>query len=243
MNKNMVKTAWKIALINLRTLKTPYFVTALLIGFNLFLIGAMMVGIAKTQGMSSPGLHIASGGAPFVLTIMAAIFIPTVNFRRICNLGGNRQSFFLGSLIAYVLIAIGASLVGMAEYLGIDAFVKFVESSPRGYFIQTLHLVSLWTEGGIVVGFFKLVAHMFWLAIFVHVLAAVQGKWYGWAADVGLVMISAAFRPLAPLNNALDWFFSVTISNPGAPAQILSCFVLGIALYALSWPVMARKAI
>ena len=243
MNKNAVKAAWKVALIHLRTLKTPYFVSALLIGFNLFLIGAMLISLAKAEGTSSSILHIASGGASFVLIIMAAIFIPTVNFRRICNLGGNRQRFFWGSIIAYVLIALGASLVSMAEYLGIDTFMNFVGSSHTEYTIIPLHLISIISDGNLVLGFFRHAAFLFWIAILIHILAAIQGKWYGWAADIGLVMLIASFRPIAPLSKALGWFFSVSVDSHSAPIQILSCIGLGLALYTLSWPIMARKAI
>ncbi|MCL2558777.1 MAG: hypothetical protein FWE09_09895 [Treponema sp.] len=245
MNKNAVKAAWKVAMINLRTIKTPYFVAALLMGFNIFVISLTAIAISRWDTELSGDLMIATGGASFVLIVMAAIFIPAVNFRRICNLGGNRRSFFWGSLVAYVILACAASLADTAEYLGVNAFLNFVDSLDIGFSIVALHVRAGfgWTQNEIVLAFFRQAAYMFLLAAFVHALAAAQGKWYGWAANIGLVAIYAVFTAIAPLQVALDWFFTLIMYHPSALAQISSCVVLGLALYALSRPILARKAI
>jgi hypothetical protein len=64
-----------------------------------------------------------------------------------------------------------------------------------------------------------------------HTLTLVQGHWYGWLADALIVAVIAVFTPIAPLRAALGWFLDLIVFNDLAIVQILSCVVLGAAVY------------
>ncbi|MCL2558778.1 MAG: hypothetical protein FWE09_09900 [Treponema sp.] len=245
MNKNSAKIAWKVALINLRNIKTPYFVTALVMSIMFVQTGiGMFLATYSGVDMSQNG-EISAGNYLFLLIILAAAFIPGYHFSRILNLGGKKQDFFLGGLIAYALLALGASFANTIIYLSFDAWVIASGHLDGAFFGGVVNLMEVfgWTRGGIVPAFFRQAAFMFLLATFIHVFAAAQGRWYGWAASIGLVAIIAVFTPIASLRAALAWFFRLVIFHQSAVLQILACVALGLALYALSRPIIARKSI
>jgi len=238
----MCKNIWKATKVNLRNIKVPYFVTMLYFGFMLIQNVAQLAIARSGVDMSTNG-EVSAGNSFYVLIVLAAIFIPAVNYSRIITLGGKRHYFLCGSLVTYGLLAIAASLANTAYHVVYDRYVI-----AAGYFdpnlfsggVGNLMVVFGWTSHGIVVVFLQQTAFMFLLAVVVHTVTAIQGKWYGWVANALIVAIIALLVSTAGPSPAL---LALAILHHNALLQIISCLVLAFALYALSKPIFARKAI
>jgi len=190
-------------------------------------------------------MEISIGNFLWLLPLLAAIIIPTRNFRRILNLGGKRDNFLLGSLIVYVIIAAFISLGNVLINYTVDVLIERAPFYDTNMFGGVVNLVEVfrWVDNGAVIAFFRQFAFLFLLATFVHTLTAIQDKWYGWAVDVAIIAIISVFIPIAVLRSALVWFFNLIIFHQNAFLQIGACLAIGIAIYALNKPILARKVI
>lgn len=250
----MNKQTWTIAKMNLKNIRTPYFVTGLIFAamFAQTIIYAIVMsgGGTVSQGSPSGGIYL------WLLVIMAAIFIPLKNFRRIVNIGGKRDGFFWGSMLSYVILSGMVSLVSTAFYYTIDrllistgnfvnieAFMQNTALIENHYIIFNLIELFGWSSNGMLFAFIQQFAFLLLLAAVVHTLTAMQDKWYGWVTDVVIAAILATFIPISVLRPTLLAFFNLIIFNSNAFLQILSCLILSIVIYTLSKPVFSRKAI
>jgi hypothetical protein len=235
----MSRGAWKIAKVNLQNIQVPYIVTAIIAAITLAqtLIKAL---IALDGGDMSGQLEISFGCYLWLLPLLAAIFIPAKNFRRIVNLGGKRGNFFWGSLGAYAALAVAVSLGNIVIHYAFDRPIIAAH-----YFEGLINLVDVfgWTKHGPITAFIQQAAFLFLFTVFTHTLTSIQDKWYGWAADAALIAVISVFTPIAPLRAALVWFFTLILFHPVPLAQIAACLVLAAVIYALNKPVYARKAI
>ena len=234
----MRKSIINIAKLNFRNLNVPYWVT----GITCF---TMLVQMIINSIVINNNMEISVGNYLWLLPVMAAIFIPAKNFRRIINLGGKRGNFFWGSLMTYAILAF---IISFANVLFNYFFDRLFEASPnfdRSYFGGVINLTEVfgWTRYGPVVAFLQQFAFLFLFSVFVHTLTATQGKWYGWTADVLIVAIISVFTPIKPLRDAEAWFFNLILFHPNALLQITACMVLAMGIYALNKPIFARKAI
>jgi hypothetical protein len=205
----------------------------------------MLVQMISNSILINNNMEISVGNYLWLLLVMAAIFIPAKNFRRIINLGGKRGNFFWGSLVTYAILACAVSLVNVVFNYGFDRLFEASPNFDRSYFGGVINLTEVfgWTRYGAVVAFLQQFAFLFLFAVFVHTLTASQDKWYGWAADVASVAIISVFTPIAPLRAALVWFFRAILFHPNALFQIIFCLVLAAAIYSLNRPIFSRKAI
>ncbi|MDR1837508.1 MAG: hypothetical protein LBQ89_07610 [Treponema sp.] len=234
----MCKSIFKIAKLNLKNIKVPYLVTGIT---ALLMLAQTIVDMLIINNNS----EISVGCYLWLLPVMAAIFIPAENFRRIVNLGGKRKNFFWGSLMTYAILA---CIVSLANVLFNYIFDPLIEAS--GNFealflggIANLIEVFGWPRYGPIVAFLQQFAFLFLFSVFIHTLTAAQDKWYGWTADVLIVAIIAVFTPIKPLRDAEAWFFNLILFHPNALLQIAACMFLAAGIYALNKPIFARKAI
>jgi len=234
----MRKSIINIAKLNFRNLNVPYWVT----GITCF---TMLVQMIINSIVINNNMEISVGNYLWLLLVMAAIFIPTKNFRRIINLGGKRGNFFWGSLVTYAILACAVSLVNVVFNYGFDRLFEASPNFDRSYFGGVINLTEVfgWTRYGALVAFLQQFAFLFLFAVFVHTLTASQDKWYGWAADVAIIAIISVFTPIAPLRATLVWFFTAILFHPNALFQIVFCLVLAAAIYSLNRPIFNRKAI
>jgi hypothetical protein len=188
---------------------------------------------------------ISAGNALWLLPVLAGIYIPAKNFRRIVSLGGRRGNFFWGSLECYAVLSAAASFANVFIYCTIDTFIKRAGYFDVNFFAGVVNLVEVfgWIRHGVIAAFLQQFAFLFLFAVFTHTLTATQDKWYGWVSDVMLVAIISVFTPIAPLRSALAWFFTLILTHPNAFLQIFACIILAIAIYSLNRPIFARKAI
>ncbi|MCL1895694.1 MAG: hypothetical protein FWG03_04015 [Clostridiales bacterium] len=240
----MNKIKWAVAKINIRQIQVAWLVT--LIVFGTLLGQTIVMLILAWRGMDmSFNSEISCGCALWLLPVMAAIFIPARNFRRMMNLGGKRESFFWGSLMTYVILAAGASLVNVVLYYTFDAFVKSTGVFYMDWYSGIVNLIEVfgWQTYGPAVAFLQQFAFLFLTACFVHLFSAMQGRWYGTALAIGLIAMICVFPPIEPLRNVLAGYFYLIMLYPVTVVQIAVCIAIGLACYVLSKPVIARKLI
>lgn len=251
----MNKQTWATTKLNLKNIKTPYFVTGLIFAV-VFVQSIVYTIIAVSSRSAGEQLQISSGNYLWLLIIMAAIFIPTKNFRRIVNLGGKRDEFFWGSLSCYVILAAAVTIANTFFYYtyerlqiitgyftGYEVFLQNPALMDNHYICVNLMEVFGWLGNGAVIAFFQQFAFLFLLASVIHTLTAMQDKSYGWVTDMIIAAILGVFIPIAPLRVWLVSFFNLIIFNSNAFMQIAACMLLAIAVYALSKPIFARKTI
>ena len=234
----MCKSIFNIAKLNLKNIDVPYWVT----GITALLI--LVQTIIDTIIINNNS-EISVGCYLWMLPVMAAIFIPAKNFRRIVNLGGKRGNFFWGSLMTYAILACVVSFVNVLFNFVFDPLIETSGGFDPVFLGGIANLIEVfgWTRYGAVVAFLQQFAFLFLFSVFVHTLTAAQGKWYGWAADVLIVAIIAVFTPIKPLRDAEAWFFNLILFHPNALLQIAACMILSTGLYALNKPIFSRKAI
>ena len=234
----MHKSIFNIAKLNLKNISVPYWVTGIIV---LLMLAQTIVDSLFIKNNS----EISVGCFLWLLPVMAAIFIPAENFRRIVNLGGKRRNFFWGSLMTYAILACVVSLVNVLFNYAFDRLMEASGNFDPGFLGGVANLIEVfgWTRHGAVVAFLRQFAFLFLFSVFVHTLTAAQGKWYGWAADVLIVAIISVFTPIKPLRDAEAWFFNLILFHPNALLQITACMFLAAGIYSLNRPIFSRKAI
>jgi hypothetical protein len=210
-----MKTILGMTKVNLRNSRTAY-----LVGGIFLLLGLTDVILWVLIDLSGEN-SIAGGNYLFLLPLFVAIFTPAQNFSRLMNLGGKRMDFFKSGIIVYCLASAAVSLASLILYYGFD----------RAFAIFSLYDVFGFMRHGPVVAFFQMAAFLSLFCVILHTLTLSQGRWYGWAADVLIIAIISVFTPIAPLRAVLAWFFTMIIFHEAALVQILSCVVLGAAVY------------
>jgi hypothetical protein len=234
----MNKHVWAAAKLNLINIKTAYFITGLLL---IVMMTQIVINIILAMKGSYLGEQtgLSLGWFLWAAVALAAVLIPAKNFKRVVNLGGKRDEFRRGSLTVYAVLSGATSLASAVVYYALDC--TMFQSGKYGYMLSAPDIFS-WAAHGATAVFFQQFAFLLLLAMFIHTLTSIQGKWYGWAADIALVAIISVFTPIAPLRSVLAGFFR-TILFSAPSLQIAACLIIAAALYALSQPIYARKAV
>ena len=234
----MCNKIWATAKINLKNLKVAYIITAItLVGMSSNYI--IDVFLARSMDLSG-NVGISGAWTFWMLPVLAAVLVPSRNFKRTMNLGGKRDSFFWGSLMVYAVLAGAVSLVALIVNYAVDA--PFVNSGTYGGMF-TAPGVFGWDAHGGAVAFFRQFAFLFLFSAVVHTLTAMQDKWYVWVADVLIIAVISVFTPIAPLRAALVRFFNLILFHPNSFVHIAACLIIALGVYSFNRLILARKAI
>ncbi|HEX2938482.1 MAG TPA: hypothetical protein VHO66_06125 [Ruminiclostridium sp.] len=222
--------SWVIAKINFRHLKLAYIITILTV-----LSG--ISNLIQYLFIPSNNKYVDSANYLYMLVILAPIFVPALNFRKIMHLNGKKLDFYWGSLINYCIIAAVVSFLNIVLYLQCKAIF--------GPNLTVWNLVSLfgWMRHGVAAAFFQQFAFLILAAIAIHTLVSIQTFWFGWAADAILAAVISVFIPIPVLRQSLLWFFNLIIFNDNAFLQIIVCLLLAAVIYSLYLPALQRKKI
>jgi len=237
----MNKTALAVAKLQLKNIKVAYLVAG--ICATAVIIQLIVAAILLKYGIDMIGednSNISIAWYCWLLVLIAAIVIPSGNFTRIINLGATRRDYFWGTLLAYTGLTGLASLVVILMTYLIDRPLN--NWGAFGVFWTAPDIFG-WSAHGAVVAFFQQWAFLMLFAAFVHTLVAAQDKWYGWVADVTIIAIISVFTPITPLRHAEAWFFNLILFHHNALLQIVACLVLAALVYAISRPILARRAV
>ena len=237
----MLKKSLTIAKTNLANIKSSYIVTAIVIGMLLIQdIVYIILGATGVYTVEAGNMTVSIGNCFFLIIILAAINIASSHFQKIMHLGAKRITYFYGCIMTYAVISAVVSVIAIILYFTYDNYMTsaFIRA-------ETMDVVYWfgWAEQGVVVIFFRLFTFLLLLAVVIHTLVAVQGRWYGWIADFLIVAIISVFTPIAILRRALVWFFNLIIFHSNSFVQIAVCLVLAAAIYLLNKPILARKII
>ncbi|MFA9380000.1 MAG: hypothetical protein ACERKO_02960 [Acetanaerobacterium sp.] len=222
--------AWVISKINFRHLKLTYIITAVLV-----LAGCS--NLIQYRIVPTQGAYIDMANYLYAAVVLAAIFIPALNFRKIMHLNGKKIDFYWGALINYAILS---AVVSFA-----DIILFLISKAIFGSRFPVVNLVEIfgWLSHGVAAAFFQQFFFLLFTAVFIHTLTTMQTFWFGWVTDVLLIAIISVFIPIPPLRAALVWFFYMIIFNGNALVQILSCLILSAAIYSLDLLVLHRKKI
>ena len=238
----MSKGILAIAKLNLRNIESAYF-SAAITAFIMFALVMIIYIITVSSGNVQNSSISGPGNAIYLILIIAAITIPTGNFRRVINLGGRRENFFWGTLAAYAILTVAASLANNIVFYTFDTFMQNSGYFGTGGGSTNIMQAFGWTQNGFVIAFFQQAAFMFLLSIFIHTFVSVQGKLLGWTVNFIFVAVLAVFISIATLRQTLVQFFNLIIFHDTAMVQIVVCIVLALAIYMLNKPIYVRKAI
>ena len=227
--------ALTVSKLGLKNMKSVYFaglimMVPLIVTIVELIVMRGRVAVGYTSNVS-PGMFL------WLVVLFAASVAPS-HFPKMLSLGAKRKDFFWGFMLLYVILASVVSFLNIAFYLTFDSIV--LESS---HFYAIFNLIEIfgWAENGIIIAFFRQTAFLFLFASFIHTLASIQDRWYGWVADIVIIAIISVFTPIAPLRAALVFFFNLIIFEPNAFLHIVYCLVLGLGIYMLNKPIYERK--
>lgn len=219
-----MNTALRMAKISLRQMKVAYFI----VGLVLLLVIVNDIVLLAILGPEDNG-SIAVGDYLYLLPLLMAVLIPALHFPKLMHLGGKSMDFFKAAATTYLLITVAVTLVSIV--LRLTLYPLMLTKMPA--VISLLDVFGFWARGP-VVAFFQMSAFLMLFCCVLHTLTLIQGRWYGWLADVLLIAIISVFAPIAPLRAALGWFFNMIIFHDIAIVQIASCVLLGAAIYCAS---------
>lgn len=237
----MNKTTWAVARINFKNVRVAYLVPGICVGvMAIEYIVAVILLRFNINIIGPDNSSISFSWYLWLLVVIAAIAVASGNFPKIINLGAKRRDYFWGVAQAYLVFSgVAAAVATLWVYLIDQPLNRWGQFGSQ----WTAGDVFGWAAHGPLVAFLQQWAFLLLLAAFVHTLAMAQGKWYGWAADVAIIAIISVFTPIAPLRHAEAWFFNMILFHQNALVQIASCLVLAAGIYALSKPILDRRAI
>jgi len=226
-----MKKSLVVAKINLRQSKLAYLITAITCGaVSVSLFVNFCIGMEDNGGVSI-------GNMLFLCIILCAVFIPTLNFKRLMHLNVKKINFFYGSFLNYILLSAIISVLNLVFFYTIDKLFM----TRTG--IMNLVEIFGWINNGIFLAFLQQFAFLLLTAAFIHTLTALQSSWVGWVTDLAIAAILSVFIPIAPLRAYLVGFFNLIIFNSNAFAQIGICIILSVLIYSINLPVLSRKRI
>ncbi|MDD2648896.1 MAG: hypothetical protein PHI27_07980 [Eubacteriales bacterium] len=189
--------------------------------------------IDKSMGMTGDNA-ISYYSMLYLICIMAPIFIASINYSRHINIGVKKKAYFYGCAINYVVFAAIISLCGVIETFLIDPYL-----TSDGYQIYGLVKVFGW-DSNVFTAFFSQFAFLLLVESVLHTFTFIQDKWYGWLADVIVVVIISVFTPIPALRQVETAFFNLIIFS--APvAQIFTCLLLAAAVYSTNLVYLKNK--
>lgn len=161
----------------------------------------------------------------YIICILAPIFISSVNYTKLMNIGVKKKQYFFGCIINYIVFATIVSLFGVIETYLIDDFL-----SANGSTIYGLVRIFGW-DSNVFTAFFSQFAFLLLVQSTIHTLTFMQTKWYGWVADAVIVVIISVFTPIPALRSVEEFFFSLIIFAKPL-VQIFVCLALSALFYA-----------
>ena len=172
----------------------------------------------------------------YLVTLLAPVLFASVSYTKFMHIGVKKKTYLYGCALNYVVYAAIASLLGVLETYLIDRPL----SGPD----QIYGLVSVfgWDQN-VLTAFFCPFAFLLFVEAVLHTLTFIQTKWYGWAADLLIVVILSVFTPIAPLRQAEVWFFNLIIFQKPAILQIGTCLLLSLLVYASNLFYLRRRGV
>ncbi|WP_379138455.1 hypothetical protein [Paenibacillus sp. sgz500958] len=187
--------------------------------------------------LNSKNTEVSEGNLLILALIIAAVLIPSVNFRKFMHLNAKKADFFWASIINYIILSVVLSIINLVLYATVD--------SVMGSVVTIWNIIDLfgWMEHGIIVAFFMQFAFYLLVGVTIHTLTLMQTFWFGWLIDLIIATIISVFIPIPSLRTVLTDFLNLIIFNSNALAQVSICVALSAVIYALNIPILSLKKI
>lgn len=179
---------------------------------------------------------ISKGNYTWLYMLMMPFFVVFNNFKKLINLNASKKSYYLGSILTYLLSAFGVSAANILIHLTIDKL--YVSKNV----INLMELCNWW-QNGVILSFLQQSVFLFMCALFLHVLLSMQSYWYGWLTDIIIIAILCIFIPIAPLRELLVSFFQIIMFNSFAWFHIITCIIISMVCYFVGLVVIKQKSI
>lgn len=198
------------------------------------IITALIVIFSTTSPDAS--ISISRGNYTWLFTLMLPFFVVFGNFRKLINLNASKKSYYVGSILTYIVSAFFVSLINTIIHLTLD-------NISNGQTVINLMDVCQWTQNGIFIAFIQQFFFLLLVSLFLHILLSMQTKWYGWITDIVIIAIICIFIPIAPLREILVNFFQLIMINSNAILNIGANIVICIMLYFIGLGILKNKSI
>lgn len=227
-----MNTVFGMVKVNIRHSRDAYINTGIV-----FALGVLNYILCVVIPGSDKNWTVSLGNYLYLVPVLAAIFVPAVNFTKLMHLGSKRIDFFKSCILIYVLAVFVSSLLCSILHKIIDPVIlTHIEG------IYDLSEVFGFAQNGEIIAFFQICAFLTLLCCTIHTLTLIQGRWYGWAADAIIIAIISIFTPIAKLRSVLVWFLNMIIYHDNAIVQICSCLILGAVIYCASFiPIRSKQ--
>lgn len=171
-----------------------------------------------------------------LVPLIAPVLFASVSFTKFMHIGVKKKTYLYGCAINYAVYAAAVSVIGMLETFLIDR--------PLGGASPVYGLISVfgWDQN-ILTALFCPFAFLLFAQAVLHTLTFIQTRWYGWAADLVIVVILSVFTPIAPLRQVEVWFFHLVIFQKPAILQIGTCLILSLLVYATNLFYLRRRGV
>jgi len=238
-DNNIWRRSIAVTRVELRTIPAAVIATVCCVGA---LSSSFVINYIYARGGEdmSGNMGLSVGWALWLLPVLGALLIASRNFRRIIGLGGKREPFFRGSLLAIAVLAVVTSGLGLLVHYAVD--LPLIRWGGYGG-LFTVPGVCGWDAFGPAVFFLQQAAFLFLSAAFAYTLAGVQGHVFGWFIDAALIAGICVFPSVEPLRELLVGYFHTVMLQPNALIQVPACLAVGLAMYMANRPVFARKVI
>lgn len=214
-----IKNYFAVAKVNF---KYTTWIAYLVSGIFLLAMAVDLIIDKKLQMVGESSIAFYSMG--YLVCLLAPIFIASVNYPKLSNIGVKKKQYFFGCIINYVVFALLASIFGVLEHYFLDDLL-----SSNGTTIYGLIHIFGW-DSNFIIAFLSQFSFLVLVQSIIHTLTFIQTKWYGWLADVTIVVIISVFTPIPALRSVLSFFFNIIIFSSPA-IQIPACIVLAILFY------------
>ncbi len=171
---------------------------------------------------------IALSSMLYLVCALAPIFIASVNYSKLMNIGVKKKTYFYACIINYVVFAAAVSLVATLEHY---LLVRTLNKNLDGYSLLSIISAFKW-DTNVLTCFISQFAFLLLIEITIHTLTFMQTRWYGLVADLAIIIFISVFIPITPLRNAWLFFFRMTIFIKPSIVQALVCIALSAAFYA-----------
>lgn len=185
---------------------------------------------------SSGNVILSNGNYTWLLVLLTPFFFVFYDFTKLMHLGVSKKDYFVGCLISYGFLSFCISFINTAIHFLIDS----VYSAQT---VINMMDVCQWTKNGVFVAGLQQMFFLLLVMVFLHVLLSMQKYWYGWLADILIVVIICIFTPITSLRIIWTEFFKLIMFNSNAVLHIGICLLLSSLLSFGGLMVLKRKTL
>lgn len=227
-----IKRSWAGAALNFRALRK----TILL---SLIPAGAMAIQLIISMAITK-NEFVGIGNMLLFHLIIIPILLTTSNFGKTMRLNAKKKDYFITALIIIAILAAVIAIINVVFYYAMD---NVINNHLGKLTIYNIYEAFGFASNGAAVGLLQMFGFLFFLGIFVFLLASIQDNYIGWLIDFVLVTFVLVFAFVPILRETVISAILYVLVTGHPAAQILFTVFGGLLLYLIYLPVIKRKRI